>query len=113
MAYKFKYRSTQYNMSIRSEPTTSAAKIGQLNINVEGFGDEVKNLPNGDAWIKILSGGNAIGWVAIIHEGKVYGTTETIGVVPPVDPPAPTFPESFTLTDPQGNRAEYVFVKVL
>jgi hypothetical protein len=113
MAYKFKYRSTQYKMSIRSEPTTAANKIGQLNINVEGFGDEVKNLPNGDSWIKILSGGNAVGWVAVIHNGTIYGTIETIGVVTPPPVVTPTFPESFTLTDPQGNRAEYIFVKVL
>ena len=32
------------------------------------------------------------------------------------DPPpdtTPTFPESFTLVDPQGNKAEYAFVRIV
>jgi hypothetical protein len=109
---KYKYLSTKYNMSIRSEPTTSAPKIGQLNLGVYGYGDEVKDLPGGDKWIKILTGGSAVGWVAVVHLGKVYGQIAVIGEEPP-PPPVPTFPESFTLTDKNGNKAEYQFVRLL
>ena len=109
MAYKYKYVSSKYNMSIRKDPTTSAEKIGQLNINVEGFGDEVMSLPGGDSWIKILAGGSAVGWVAVVHLGNVYGVIEQIGVVvPPVDPPASAIPAYFDLTTPEGVTTRYV-----
>jgi hypothetical protein len=31
----------------------------------------------------------------------------------PPPPPAPIFPESFTLTDPSGAKAEYKFVRII
>lgn len=111
MAFQYKYVSSKYNMSIRKEPTTSADKIGQLNINVAGFGDEIRSIGTGDSWIKIISGGSAVGWVAIVHLGTVYGTVEKIGeVIPPIDPPVttPAIPEYFDLTSPDGKVTRYV-----
>lgn len=75
----------------------------------------------GDKWLYVTKRNgktlSAQGWTAYIHKGvPICENFKTVGVVvPPVDPPVvtPTFPESFTLTDPQGNRAEYAFVKVL
>jgi hypothetical protein len=107
---KYKYISTQYNMSIRSDATTSADKIGQLDKGVYGYGDEVKDLPNGDKWIKVLTGGTAVGWVAVIHLGVVYGKIELIGDVtpPPVDPQPSQVPAYFDLTTPDGKTTRYV-----
>lgn len=117
---KYEYVSTLYNMSIRKEPNVNNSAIGSLPKNVIGRGDEIYTTPTGDKWIKILEGGNAVGWVAVIHLGKVYGTITEVDNTPDPDPvPAAGFPDSFVLTnnDPNhpdyGKRAEFGFVKVL
>ena len=112
---KYKYISNDYNMSIRPNPTTSNGAIGTLSRGTEGRGDDLTLYPNGDKWIKILEGGSAVGWVAVVHLGKVYGVLTEIGVEPPPpDPePKPIFPEWFTLTDPSGVKAEYQFVRII
>lgn len=102
---KYKYVSTQYNMSILNDATTSAAKIGQLDKGVTGYGDEIITLANGDKWIKILTGGTAVGWVAVIHLGVVYGVVESVSVVVP---PASEIPAYFDLTTPDGIVTRYI-----
>lgn len=60
------------------------------------------NVRKGDKWMQLESGS----WVAVVHMGVTYG------VVTEKDTD-PIFPESFTLTDPSGKKAEYVFVRVV
>ena len=75
----------------------------------------------GDKWLYVTKrNGHALstqGWTAVTHKGvPICENLKEVGVVvPPVEPPVvtPTFPQSFTLTDPQGNRAEYAFVRML
>lgn len=114
---KYKYISTQ-SMNIRPAANVNNSAIGSLPANTAGLGDEVVILANGDKWLKILTGGNAVGWVAAVHLGKVYGTITEI-VTDPNPQPVASFPDSFILTnnDPThpdfGKRAEFGFVKVL
>jgi hypothetical protein len=112
--YKYEYVNVVGSMSIRPAPNTSNSAIGSLPINVKGFGNELYLYPNGDKWVKIEQGGSAVGWVAVIHAGKPYGTlTEIVTEPEPPIPPSVQFPQSFTLTDPSGAKAEYVFVREL
>jgi hypothetical protein len=69
--------------------------------------------PNGDKWVKFEQGGSAIGWVAVIHAGKPYGTLTEIVTDPDPEPPVSAFPESFTLVNPDGSKAEYQFVRII
>lgn len=109
---KYKYLSNQ-SMNIRPAANVNNSPIGSLPANTVGQGDELVVLTNGDKWLKILTGGNAVGWVAAIHNGKVYGTITENDVTQPTDP-VTTFPESFILTDPAtGKRAEFAFVREL
>lgn len=97
-------------MSLRSTPSVNNVPIGSLPMNTKAFGDEVIILSNGDKWLKVIS--PFLCYVAVIHNGKLYGKLTEI----PVDPdpnPTPIFPESFILTDPQGNKAEYQFVRII
>lgn len=71
----------------------------------------------GDKWLYVTKrNGKALstqGWTAVTHKGvPICENLKEVGVVVP-PPPVVTFPQSFTLTDPQGNRAEYAFVRVL
>ena len=65
----------------------------------------------GDKWLKVTYNGQ-VGWVAYIHKGEAI-CKNFVEITEPTPPAAPTFPTSYTLTDPQGNKAEYVFVKLL
>lgn len=109
MAYKYEYINTVGSMSLRSVDNVDNTPIGSLPKNTKAFGDEVVTHANGDKWLKVISPFAC--YVAVIHNGTKYGVlTEII----PTDPqPNPTFPESFTLTDPSGNKAEYRFVRLL
>lgn len=64
----------------------------------------------GDKWLRTIYNG-VLGWVAIIHMGLPICKNFT-ELLPPDPTPTPTFPESFVLENPDGTRAEYVFVKV-
>lgn len=65
----------------------------------------------GDKWLEVEYNG-VKGWMAYIHLGSPI--CKDFKEIIPTDPqPNPTFPESFTLTDPQGNKAEYRFVRLL
>lgn len=75
-------------------------------------GTEVKK---GDKWGKVISvdGVNVAerGWMAYIHKGvTICNNFKEVETTPH---PAPMFPESFVLTDPSGEKAEYVFVRVI
>ena len=106
---------------LRKDHNTFAAVItsyskGQL---VEGDdlwiapadGNEVKK---GDEWLHVTKvDGVSVpgGWMAQIHKGILI--CDNFKIVTPDPTPTPTFPESFTLVDPQGNKAEYAFVRIL
>lgn len=114
--YKYEYINTIGNMSIRPAPNTNNTPVGSLPKNVTGYGNEVYLYPNGDKWVKIEQGGSAVGWVAVIHNGKPYGTlTEAVANPDPTpNPPETVFPQSFILTDPAtGKKAEFEFVRVV
>ena len=103
-------------MSIRPAPNVNNSAIGTLPKSVKGLGNELYLYPNGDKWVKIEQGGSAIGWVAVIHAGKPYGTLTEI-VTDPDPEPTPTaqiFPDTFILTDPAtGKKAEFAFVRIV
>lgn len=122
---------TQYSMTpiasgtrMRSDHTTFASVIasygrGQLIVGNEIWeapanGSEVKK---GDQWLYVTSvdGVNLSepGWMAYIHKG--YPICDNFKkITDPTPPPTtPVFPESFTLTDPSGAKAEYKFVKII
>lgn len=76
-------------------------------------GSEVKK---GDKWLKVTSvdGVNVAesGWMAYIHKG--IPICENFKEIEDPSPnPTPIFPDSFTLTDPSGAKAEYKFVRII
>lgn len=77
--------------------------------------DEVKSgLANiGDKWMRLNS--STVQWVAVVHKGVVYGNVTVVDNTTPPDPTPtePLFPESFTLVDPSGAKAEYTFVRII
>lgn len=90
MAYKYEYINMVDNMSIRPTQGTANAPTGSLSRNVKGYGNELTILTNGDKWLKIEEGGSAVGWVAVIHQGKPYGVLTVINTTPsPVEPVPP------------------------
>ncbi|MBM4426548.1 MAG: hypothetical protein FJ031_04845 [Chloroflexi bacterium] len=121
---------TQYSMTpitsgtrMRSDHSTFASVItsygrGQLIVGDDLWeapadGSEVKK---GDKWLRVTSvdGVNVAqrGWMAYIHKGvPICDNFKVIEVPTPL--PAPVFPESFTLVDPSGAKAEYVFVRII
>jgi hypothetical protein len=108
---------------LRADHSTFAAVItsygrGQLIVGDELWespadGSEVKK---GDKWLHVTSvdGINLTerGWMAYIHKGAPICENFKI-IEDPTPPPAPVFPESFTLIDPSGAKAEYKFVRVI
>ena len=80
-------------------------------------GVEVKK---GDKWMHVFEADGkrliTLGWTAIIHKGvPICNNFREVTVEPPpVEPPERyTFPESFKLTQPDGQTAEYIFVKIV
>lgn len=83
MANATTYRavSTKNNMSLRTEHTVYAAKLGQLAAGKTAIGNEVwtaqadGNLVKaGDTWLHVteMDGAAVSGWMAIIHLGVTY-----------------------------------------
>lgn len=121
---------TQYSMTpissgtrMRSDHNTSASVIASYSRGQLVVGDEIWEAPaggtevkKGDKWLKVTSvdGVNVAerGWMAYIHKGVPICDNFKV-IEDPNPPPAPIFPESFTLTDPSGAKAEYVFVRVI
>jgi hypothetical protein len=99
------------NMNMRPTPNVNNSPIKSVPANTSVPVLETYEYSNGDKWAKVTYQ-NVTGWIAVIHLGVVYGTlTET---QPPTEPPtAPAFPQSFTLTNPDGNSAEYAFVRII
>jgi hypothetical protein len=121
---------TQYSMTpidngtrLRSDHNTSSTVIASYNRDQLVLGDELwvapadgTNVKKGDKWLSVISvdGVNvpAPGWMAYIHMGAPICDNFT-EIEDPDPTPPPMFPESFTLTDPSGAQAEYVFVRII
>lgn len=129
---------TQYSMTplgngtrIRTDHTTYAAVIASYSYGQLVVGDEMWEAPadgsevkKGDKWLHVTHvDGVPVavqGWMAYIHKGSsicnnfrvIDGETEPPVVVPPPTT-EPQFPQSFVLTDPNGHRAEFKFVRLL
>lgn len=109
---------------LRTDHNTFATVIASYNSGALVLGDELWEAPadgaevkKGDKWLHVVSvNGEELfetGWMAYVHKGlPVCNNFKTIAEVPSPDPIS-TFPESFTLTDPTGKKAEYVFVREL
>jgi len=79
-------------MSLRSDHTTAAAKIGLLDVGKPAKGDDLwvaaqttSLAKAGDKWlhVKEMDGKPVDGWMAIIHLGNVYCTLVDSGIVDP------------------------------
>lgn len=121
---------TQYSMTpitggtrMRSDHNTSASVIASYTRGQLIVGDEIWEAPadgsevkKGDKWLKVTSvdGVNVAerGWMAYIHKGVPICDNFTI-ITDPDPNPTPIFPDSFTLTDPSGAKAEYKFVRII
>lgn len=121
---------TRYSMTpinsgtrLRKDHNTFAAVITSYGRGQLVVGDEVWEAPadgnevkKGDKWLYVVSvdGVNLTerGWMAHIHKGTPICDNFTVIEEPP-PPPGPVFPESFTLVDPSGAKAEYKFVRVI
>lgn len=107
MSYKYQYINTIGNMSIRPAPNVNNTPVGSLSVNVTGYGNELQVYPNGDKWLKIEKGGSAIGWVAVIHQSKPYGTlTEVVSNPDPEPTPTPEviYPDALEITPLDKNN---------
>jgi hypothetical protein len=79
-------------MSLRADHTTSAAKIGTLDMGAAAKGDDLwiaaqttSLAKAGDKWlhVKEMAGKPVDGWMAIIHLGKEYCAVQDSGVIVP------------------------------
>lgn len=121
---------TQYSMTpitggtrMRNDHKTTASVIASYNRGQLIVGDEIwealadgSEVKKGDKWLKVTSVDGVIvaesGWMAYIHKGVPI--CDNFKIITDPDPnPTPVFPESFTLTDPSGAKAEYVFVRII
>lgn len=121
---------TQYSMTpinngtrLRTDHNVFAAVITSYNRGQLIVGDELWEAPadgsevkKGDKWLRVTSvdGVNLTerGWMAYIHKG-VAVCNNFKEIEGPGPNPTPVFPESFTLVDPSGAKAEYVFVRII
>lgn len=110
------YKTTNPNgMKLRPEHNVNNTSNGTIAYGTEKEALEIwvasadgLNVKKGDKWARLS---DVPQWVAVIHLGVVYGELKDVSAPPPA--PVPTFPDSFTLTAPDGSKAEYKFVKVL
>lgn len=121
------YKATviQNETRIRNDHNTASARLyDHLLAGTVIQGEELfvatQNLSNasgvyqyiGDKWLKHTYNG-ITGWTAVIHlGGEVCRDFQLVGEEP-TTPPAPVFPESFILDDGKGNKAEYLFNKIV
>lgn len=108
---------------LRTDHNVFSSVVQQYNRGQVIVGDELWEAPaddnevkKGDKWLKVKSvdGVNVTtrGWMAYIHKG--VAVSNNFEEIPDPDPdPTPVFPESFILTDPNGARAEYIFVRII
>jgi len=120
---------TQFSMTpisngtrMRADHNTFARVVASFNRGQLVVGDEVWEAPadgsevkKGDKWLRVVSvdGVNVAerGWMALVHKG--FPICDNFKEIEDPTPPTPVFPESFTLVDPSGARAEYVFVRII
>ncbi len=121
---------TQYSMTpfnsgtrMRTDHNVFASVIASYTRGQLVVGDEIWEAPadgsevkKGDKWLKVTSvdGVNVDerGWMAYIHKGVPI--CDNFKIIENPDPnPTPIFPDSFTLTDPNGAKAEYKFVRII
>jgi len=120
---------TQYSMTpinngtrLRSDHNTSSSVVTSYNRGQLIVGDEIweatadgSEVKKGDKWLHVTSvdGVNLtdMGWMAYVHKG--VPVCNNFKEISDPTPPPPVFPESFTLTDPSGAKAEYVFVRII
>lgn len=121
---------TQYSMTpfnsgtrMRTDHNVFASVIASYTRGQLVVGDEIWEAPadgsevkKGDKWLKVTSvdGVNVAerGWMAYIHKGTLI--CDNFKIIENPDPnPTPIFPDSFTLTDPNGAKAEYKFVRII
>jgi len=120
---------TQYSMTpinngtrLRSDHNTFSSVVTSYNRGQLIVGDEIweatvdgSEVKKGDKWLHVTSvdGVNLTdqGWMAYIHKG--VPVCNNFKEISNPTPPPPVFPESFTLTDPSGAKAEYVFVRII
>lgn len=112
---------------LRTDHNTYASVITTYVAGKLIVGDEVWEAPadgnevkKGDKWLKVLSvdGVNVTvrGWMAYIHKGwPICNNFSIVGDPPPPPPPLEPipFPDEFTLTNPDGRQAQYVFVRII
>jgi hypothetical protein len=76
-------------------------------------GNEVKK---NDKWLYVVKANGVTlavpGWTAYIHKGQPI-CNNFKEITDPTIPPAPIFPQSFTLVNPDGSKAEYIFVRII
>jgi len=121
------YTMTPYSSGtrLRTDHNTFAAVITSYGRGQLVVGDEIWEAPadgnevkKGDKWMHVISVGGVDlterGWMAYVHKGvAICNNFGEIGAEPPEPPTVPAFPESFVLTDPNGNKAEYQFVRII
>ena len=80
-------------------------------------GDDSWFLDSANIWIHVThKDGYALaepGWTAIIYRGTPICSNYEIIETDPTPDTSPIFPDSFTLTDPSGAKAEYKFVRII
>lgn len=87
-------------MSVRTAPNTANSPIGSLPKGVTGWGDELTpKTANGDQWLKIMEGGSAQGYVAIVYNGITYCNLTDNGII--INPPT-TIPEALEVYEVIG-----------
>ena len=123
------YTATPINSGtrLRKDHSVFADVVTSFNANAVLKGDDVWIAPadgnevkKGDKWLHVYEADGkrliTLGWTAIVHKGVAICNNfrEVTVEPPPVEPPVKyTFPESFTLTQPDGQTAEYIFVKIV
>lgn len=120
------YSMTPINNGTRlreNHSTVNTPTIQFFNANELLEGDELWVAPadgvevkKGDKWLRVTKrNGTALpqaGWTAYIHKGVPYCDNFKEVSAPPA-PTDPVFPEWFTLTDPNGVKARYDFVRIV
>jgi len=111
---------------LRTDHNTFASVITSYGISALVQGDVIWTAPTdgnevkkGDIWLHVTHVSDVPvvqGWMAYIHKGAPICrdfVDNTQSNPPDPEPETPAFPESFTLTDPSGIKAEYVFVRII
>lgn len=98
-------------VNVRSSTSTAIANIiGSIPAGTEFIGSSYVTGSDGVKYINLVSAGgiNRDGYVSTKANISLIEATDPIPV-----PTEPVFPEWFTLTDPNGVKARYDFVRIL